>query len=185
MTIEIVKGGDTPVTQFFSSSSTPDTDELYNSLLAENPGNYIYLEVMLQHTRELERERNELRAIVQQRLVAGATIHQNANDLVRKNERLESERDELIGVIKSLRKNAREDAARIDELEKALSYGKGGKTLLSKFLNAVKERGELREGAKLLIELLVRQIERPAYSVQEAVEKMILMDDAKKFINEV
>jgi len=150
MKIEIVKGGDTPVTQFFSSSSTPDTDELYNSLLAENPGNYIYLEVMLQHTRELERERNE-----------------------------------LIGVIKSLRKNAREDSARIDELEKALSYGKGGKTLLSKFLNAVKERGELREDAKLLIELLVRQIERPAYSVQEAVEKMILMDDAKKFINEV
>ena len=97
-------------------SDTPDTDGLYNSLLAENPGNYIYLEVMLQHTRELERERNELRAIVQQRLVAGATIHQNANDLVRRNERLDSERDELIGVIKSMRKNAKEDADRIDKL---------------------------------------------------------------------
>lgn len=166
-------------------SDTPDTDGLYNSLLAENPGNYIYLEVMLQHTRELERERNELRAIVQQRLVAGATIHQNANDLVRRNERLDSERDELIGVIKSMRKNAKEDADRIDKLEQALSYGKGGETLLSKFLNAVKERDQFREGAKLLVKQLVLQIEHPAYSVDEAIGKMILMDDAKKFINEV
>lgn len=150
MKIEIVKGGDSPVAGFFSSSSTPDTDGLYNSLLAENPGNLIYLEVMLQHTRELERERNE-----------------------------------LTGVIKSMRKNAREDADRLDKLEQALSYGKRGETLLSKFLNSVKERNELREGAKLLVELLVRQIERPAYSVKEAVEKMVLMDDAKKFINEV
>ena len=166
-------------------SETPDTDGLYNSLLAENPNNPIYLEVMLQHTRELERERNELRAIVQQRLVAGATIHQNANDLMRANQRLESERDELVGVIKSLRKNAKEDADRIEKLEQALSYGSGGKTLLSKFLNAVKDMNELREDAKLLVELLVRQIERPAYSVEDAVEKMILMDDAKKFINEM
>jgi len=166
-------------------SDTPDTDGLYNSLLAENPNNPIYLEVMLQHTRELERERNELRAIVQQRLVAGATIHQNANDLMRANQRLESERDELVGVIKSLRKNAKEDADRIEKLEQALSYGSGGKTLLSKFLNAVKDMNELREDAKLLVELLVRQIERPAYSVEDAVEKMILMDDAKKFINEM
>ena len=160
MTIEIIKGHDNQVADFFSSpsntpetdkmSDTPDTDGLYNSLLAENPGNYIYLEVMLQHTRELERERNE-----------------------------------LTGVIKSMRKNAKEDADRIEKLEQALSYGKGGKTLLSKFLNAVKERNELREDAKLLVELLVRQIEHPAYSVKEAVEKMVLMGDAKKFINEM
>jgi 5'-deoxynucleotidase YfbR-like HD superfamily hydrolase len=97
-------------------SDTPDTDGLYNSLLAENPGNYIYLEVMLQHTRELERERNE-----------------------------------LTGVIKSMRKNAKEDADRIEKLEQALSYGGGGKTLLSKFLNAVKERDQFRESAKLLV----------------------------------
>ena len=73
--------------------------------------------------RRLEHERDELRAIVEQRLVAGATIHQNANDLMRRNERLESERDELIGVIKSLRKNAREDADRIKQLEQALYFG--------------------------------------------------------------
>ena len=69
-------------------SDTPDTDGLYNSLLAENPNNPIYLEVMLQHTRELERERNE-----------------------------------LVGVIKSLRKNAKEDADRIEKLEQALFFG--------------------------------------------------------------
>ena len=131
-------------------SDTPDTDGLYNSLLAENPGNYIYLEVMLQHTRELERERNE-----------------------------------LTGVIKSMRKNAKEDADRIEKLEQALSYGKEGKTLLSKFLNAVKERNQFRESAKLLVKQLVLQIEHPAYSVDEAIGKMILMDDAKKFINEM
>ena len=131
-------------------SDTPDTDGLYNSLLAENPGNYIYLEVMLQHTRELERERNE-----------------------------------LTGVIKSMRKNAKEDADRIEKLEQALSYGKEGKTLLSKFLNAVKELNQFRESAKLLVKQLVLQIEHPAYSVDEAIGKMILMDDAKKFINEM
>jgi hypothetical protein len=100
-------------------SDTPDTDGLYNSLLAENPNNPIYLEVMLQHTRELERERNE-----------------------------------LVGVIKSLRKNAKEDAAKI-----SLSVE--------------------------LVKLLVLQIEYPAYTVDDAVSKMFLMENAKKFINEM
>jgi hypothetical protein len=135
-------------------SETPDTDGLYNSILAENPNNPIYLEVMLQHTRELERERNELRVIVQQRLVAGATIHQNANDLIRANQRLESERDELVGVIRSLRKNAKEDAAKLSL-------------------------------AAELVKQLVLQIEYPAYTVDEVVDKMFLMESAKKFINEV
>jgi hypothetical protein len=109
---------------------------------------------MLQHTRELERERNELRVIVQQRLVAGATIHQNANDLIRANQRLESERDELVGVIRSLRKNAKEDAAKLSL-------------------------------AAELVKQLVLQIEYPAYTVDEVVDKMFLMESAKKFINEV
>jgi hypothetical protein len=135
-------------------SDTPDTDGLYNSILAENQNNPIYLEVMLQHTRELERERNELRVIVQQRLVAGATIHQNANDLIRANQRLESERDELSGVIKSLRKNAKEDAAKLSL-------------------------------AVELVKQLVLQVEYPAYTVDEAVSKMFLMENAKKFINEM
>ena len=36
-----------------------------------------------------------------------------------------------------------------------------------------------------LIKSLINQIERPAYGVDEAVEKMFLMEDAKKFANEV
>jgi hypothetical protein len=125
MTIEIIKGHNNQVADFFSSpSSTPETDA-------------------------------------------------------------ETMRGELLGVIKSLRKNAKEDADRIDKLEQALSYGSGGKTLLSKFLNAVKQRNEFMESAKLLVKQLVLQIERPAYTVDEAVDKMFLMESAKKFINEM
>jgi hypothetical protein len=125
MTIEIIKGHNNQVADFFSSpSSTPETDA-------------------------------------------------------------ETMRDELLGVIKSLRKNAKEDADRIDKLEQALSYGSGGKTLLSKFLNAVKQRNEFMESAKLLVKQLVLQIECPAYTVDEAVDKMFLMESAKKFINEM
>ena len=40
---------------------TPETDILYDRLLAENPGNLIYLEEMLRHARILERERDEAR----------------------------------------------------------------------------------------------------------------------------
>ena len=99
-------------------------------------------------------ERDELRSIVEQRLVAGATIHQNANDLMRRNERLESERDEFSSVIKSLRKNAKEDAAKLSI-------------------------------AVELVKKLVLQIEYPAYTVDEAVDKMFLMESARNFINEV
>jgi CRISPR/Cas system-associated exonuclease Cas4 (RecB family) len=119
-----------------------DTLEVNHSLLAQCEIDSLRSEV------------KSLRAIVQQRLVAGATIHQNANDLIRANQRLESERDELIGVIKSLRKNAREEADRI-------------------------------ESARLLVKQLVFQIEYPAYTVDEAVSKMFLMENAKKFINEM
>lgn len=182
MTIEIIKGTDNnPVAEFFSSSSTPETDAKA-SVGLENADREC---VPAEFARKLECERNELKSIVEQRLVAGATIHQNANDLMRRNERIEFERDELLGVIKSLRKNAKEDADRIDKLEQALSYGSSGKTLLSKFLNAVKQRNEFMESAKLLVKQLVLQIERPAYTVDEAVDKIFLMESAKKFINEM
>ena len=36
-----------------------------------------------------------------------------------------------------------------------------------------------------LIKSLINQIERPAYGVDEAVSKMFLMEEAKKFANEV
>jgi hypothetical protein len=61
MTVKIVKGEDNPVAEFFSSSTnTPETDALYERLLAENPGNFIYLEEFLELASRLERERNEL-----------------------------------------------------------------------------------------------------------------------------
>jgi hypothetical protein len=44
-----------------SERPTPETEILYNRLLAENPGNLIYLEEMLHHARQLERERDEAR----------------------------------------------------------------------------------------------------------------------------
>lgn len=62
MTVEIVKGEDNPVAEFFSSpaANTPETYALYERLLAENPGNFIYLEEFLELASRLERERNEL-----------------------------------------------------------------------------------------------------------------------------
>jgi len=41
------------------------------------------------------------------------------------------------------------------------------------------------ESARLLVKQLVLQIEYPAYTVDEAVGKMFLMESAKKFINEM
>lgn|GEM_PF-2591769 len=41
--------------------NTPKTDALYERLLDENPGNLIYLEEMLHHARQMERERDEAR----------------------------------------------------------------------------------------------------------------------------
>jgi hypothetical protein len=46
-----------------SDLSTPETEILYNRLLAENPGNLIYLEEMLELARKLERERDEWAAM--------------------------------------------------------------------------------------------------------------------------
>jgi hypothetical protein len=40
-----------------SDQTTPETNALYAQLLAENPGNYIYLEEFLELARKLERER--------------------------------------------------------------------------------------------------------------------------------
>ncbi len=42
---------------------TSETDVLYEHLLKENPGNLIYLEEMLHHARQMERERDEWAAM--------------------------------------------------------------------------------------------------------------------------
>ena len=46
-----------------SDQTTPETNALYAQLLAENPGNYIYLEEFLELARKLERERDEWAAM--------------------------------------------------------------------------------------------------------------------------
>lgn len=48
-----------------------------------------------------------------------------------------------------------------------------------------KQQDEFIKSVKLLIKQLVLQIEYPAYTVDEAVDKMFLMESAKRFINEV
>jgi hypothetical protein len=61
MKIEIIKGEDTPVTQFFSApSSTPETDAAqHEGLLKTNP---IPIQVVTANfARKLERERDEAR----------------------------------------------------------------------------------------------------------------------------
>jgi hypothetical protein len=63
-----------------TDSSTPETDELYKQLLAENAGNYIYLAEILPYAKKLELQRNEaLEKVVNQaariRYLEGATNH--------------------------------------------------------------------------------------------------------------
>jgi DNA-binding protein H-NS len=48
-----------------SDQTTPETNALYAQLLAENPGNLIYLEEMLELARKLEQERDEAREEIQ------------------------------------------------------------------------------------------------------------------------
>jgi hypothetical protein len=62
------------------NNTTPETDELYERLLAENAGNYIYLAEILPHAKKLELERNKaLAKIANQaariRYLEGATNH--------------------------------------------------------------------------------------------------------------
>ena len=62
------------------NNTTPETDELYERLLAENAGNYIYLAEILPHAKELELDRNKaLAKIANQaariRYLEGATNH--------------------------------------------------------------------------------------------------------------
>jgi hypothetical protein len=49
--------------QRLTNMDTPETDALYERLLKENPGNYIYLEEFLELARKLERERDEWAAM--------------------------------------------------------------------------------------------------------------------------
>jgi len=75
-------------------SDTPETDALYERLLAENPGNFIHLEEFLELACRLERERDE--ALMDRASGDIATMTRNHY------ERLIKERDEAREQIKEL-----------------------------------------------------------------------------------
>lgn len=67
-------------------SDTPETDKAERMAFSQE-----YM-VPTEFARQLERERNQLREIVEQRLLAGAEIHQKADDLLLRIQILEEER---------------------------------------------------------------------------------------------
>jgi hypothetical protein len=73
---------------------TPETDALYERLLAENPGNLIYLEEMLELACRLERERDE--AVRQLENIKASSIHTCHDQCQRPMCILRRERDEAI-----------------------------------------------------------------------------------------
>jgi hypothetical protein len=73
-----------------SERTTTETEILYNRLLAENPGNYIYLEEFLELARRLEHERDEARA--QAKKLEGA--YEDATNYYARSSQLIEERDE-------------------------------------------------------------------------------------------
>jgi hypothetical protein len=76
-----------------------DTPETKAAILASE-GQWSF--VLRECCEKLERERNQLREIVEQRLLAGAEIHQRANDLLRMVRMLEEQRDEAHKIIEQL-----------------------------------------------------------------------------------
>jgi hypothetical protein len=77
-------------------SDTPETDTAERMAYSQEHM------VPTEFARQLERERNQLREIVEQRLLAGAEIHQRANDLLRMVRMLEEQRDEAHKIIEQL-----------------------------------------------------------------------------------
>ena len=126
MKIEIIKGTDNnPVAEFFSSSSTPETDAAWACF----KGYMEPLQDVKDLSRKLERERNEaLEKIKQQKLeivrLNGATNHAGGTPLKIALRERDEAREELIhlrscvyDVIHSLKSGA------FDELEKAWKEG--------------------------------------------------------------
>ena len=77
-----------------SDLSTPETEILYNRLLAENPGNLIYLEEMLELARKLERERDEANYFLNELAEVDGQLKLRINELCEVLQKAEQERDE-------------------------------------------------------------------------------------------
>jgi hypothetical protein len=77
-------------------SDTPETDKAERMAFSQEHM------VPTEFARQLERERNQLREIVEQRLLAGAEIHQKSQELLRKVQILEQERNQQWAIEKAM-----------------------------------------------------------------------------------
>ena len=198
MNIEIIKGDDNPVAEFFSSPAqpTPETnaetmrdeyDHVDSDIGPFAPSNTVPADF----ARKLERERDEAREALSD--WENAALHVEADHPNEKH-------CGCVPVLRKLLNEARESLKHIEE------YGteeiNAAIDLRQKLASALVERDEAREKyttlltdnmldvhklykAIELIKSLINQIERPAYGVDEAVAKMFLMEEAKKFANEM
>lgn len=91
-------------------SDTPETDKAERMAFSQEHM------VPTEFARQLERERNQLREIVEQRLLAGAEIHQRANDLLRSIQMLEEDRNRLKEIVKTTRADSKKTKSQIDRI---------------------------------------------------------------------
>ncbi len=77
-------------------SETPETDKAERMAFSQEHM------VPTEFARQLERERNQLREIVEQRLLAGAEIHQKAQELLVKAQILKEERNQQEAIEKAM-----------------------------------------------------------------------------------
>ena len=77
-------------------SDTPETDKAERMAFSQEHM------VSTEFARQLERERNQLREIVEQRLLVGAEIHQKSQELLCKVQILEQERNQQWAIEKAM-----------------------------------------------------------------------------------
>jgi hypothetical protein len=148
---------------------TPETDELYERLLKENPGNLIYLEEMLELARKLERERDEARTerdileivdpawpVFIRQMERERDEARNQRDILRLDAQREAEHhDRMVGELEKVyaeRDEAREERDSLQVMRKeVVAANKGAKinahvsnSLAGKLNRAERERDEAR-----------------------------------------
>ncbi len=102
---------------------TPETDALYERLLAENPGNLIYLEEMLELARRLERERASAIKKIQRQAericqLEGATNHAGGTPLsiaLRERDEARADAAALADKLSGLELRSTEELARLEQ----------------------------------------------------------------------
>ena len=177
-----------------SERPTPETDDqpIINAI---NDNGYQVQCVDIEFTRKLERERDEASMDCANGDIATMTINHY--------ERILRKRDEWAAMCGRYKQERDDLQKAINGLCEHFKISPANTTLLAvEVLRIERERDEAREKyttlltdnmldvhklykAIELIKSLINQIERPAYGVDEAVAKMFLMEEAKKFANEM